>query len=151
MAENNLRSSSAERDSAANIVDTHPAWEDWLGIGLGILMAVTPYLAADEPSAALAVQLATTFLGLMIVFTAITERLQVLRGEEEPAREWEEVLQALAGAVSMALPFLLGYAGAGSLRFWHFAIGAAVFLLAIFELRRDYVGDMRKHGWWQHS
>ncbi len=129
--------------------DTHPAWEDWMGLGLGVLIVLTPYFTGDETSTT--VQLATTFVGLFIVFAAIAERLQILEGEEEPGREWEEVLQSALGAMTIALPFLLGYANSGTLRYWHFALGAIVFLLAIVELRRDYVGDMKRHGWWRQT
>jgi hypothetical protein len=131
-----------------NEIDTHPAWEDGLGFGLGVLIVLTPYLTGDAVNQT--VQLATTFLGLLVMFAAFTERLQVIERAEEPAREWEEVLEALLGAVLIGLPFLFGYANAGTLRYWHFALGALVFLLAIFELRRDYVGDLQRHGWWRN-
>ncbi len=90
------------------------------------------------------VQLATTFIGLLILCAAFAERIQVLEGAEEPSREWEEVLEAMLGAVLIAMPFLFGYAEAGTLRYWHFALGGIVFLLAIIELRRDYVGDIAR-------
>ena len=125
-------------------IDTHPAWEDGLGFGLGVMIVLTPYLSGDAISQT--VQLATTFLGLLILFAAFTERLQVIERAEEPAREWEEVLEALLGAALIALPFLFGYADAGTLRYWHFGLGAMVFLLAIAELRRDYVGDLDRRG-----
>ena len=28
-------------------VETHPAWEDWLGAGLGFLIALTPSLVSE--------------------------------------------------------------------------------------------------------
>ena len=129
--------------------DTHPAWEDWLGFGLGFLIVLSPYLTVDQTGTT--VQLATTFIGLMILLVAFAERLQVLAGTQEQAREWEGVLLSLFGALMIALPFVFGYAGSGTLRYWHFALGAVVFLLAILELRRDYVGDMKSHGWWKHA
>ena len=129
--------------------DTHPAWEDLLGFGLGVLIVLSPYLTVDQTGTT--VQLATTFIGLMILLVAFAERLQVLAGTQEQAREWEGVLLSLFGAATIALPFLFGYAGSGTLRYWHFALGAVVFLLAILELRRDYVGDMKSHGWWKHA
>jgi hypothetical protein len=54
--------------------------------------------------------------------------------------------RAVLGAVLIAEPFLFGYAYSGMLRYWHFGLGAAVFLPATIELRRDCVGDLDKHG-----
>jgi uncharacterized membrane protein HdeD (DUF308 family) len=131
-----------------NEIDTHPVWEDGLSFGLGVLIVLTPYLTGDAVSQT--VQVATTFLGLLVMFAAFTERLQVIDRAVEPAREWEEVLEVILGAAMIALPFLFGYANAGTLRYWHFALGAVLLLLAIFQLRRDYVGELQRHGWWRH-
>ncbi len=117
-------------------IETHPAWEDGLGFALGIAIVLTPVLTADPVDYAL--QIATTFIGLIILVAALEERLQVLVKEEEPSREWEEGLQALAGAMLIALPFVFGYAASGTLRFWHFALGAIVIVLAIHELWNDW-------------
>ena len=129
--------------------NAHPVWEDMLGLGLGVLIVLTPYFTADAVSQT--AQLATTFVGLMVIIAAAAENMQLFEGEPEPGREWEAVLQSALGAGLIALPFLFGYAGGGTLRYWHFALGAAVFLLAIVELRRDYVGDMKRHGWWRQT
>jgi len=130
-------------------IPSHPAWEDWLGFGLGALIVLTPYLAREAVDNT--VQLATTFIGLLILVFAFIERMQVLESAEEPSREWEEVLEAVLGAALIAMPFFFGYAEAGTLRYWHFASGGIVLLLAIIELRRDYVYDIttkhvRHHG-----
>jgi SPW repeat len=53
-------------------------------------------------------------------------------------RRWEESLEAACGLWLIASPFTFGYADAGSLRFWHFALGNAVVLLAALELRQDW-------------
>ncbi|MGO9484445.1 MAG: hypothetical protein ACLPX9_07660 [Rhodomicrobium sp.] len=131
------------------LADTHPVWEDMLAFGLGVLIVLTPYFTADAVSQT--VQLATTFAGLLVIVAAVAEHMQLFEGESEPAREWEAVLQSLLGAGLIALPFILGYANSGTLRYWHFALGGIVFLLAIVELRRDYVGDMKSHGWWRQT
>jgi uncharacterized membrane protein HdeD (DUF308 family) len=129
--------------------ETHPMWEDILSFGLGVMIVLTPYFTADAVSQT--VQLATTFIGLLVIIAAVAEQMQLFEGEPEPAREWEEVLQSFLGAALIALPFYFGYADSGTLRYWHFAFGAIVFLLAIIELRRDYVGDMKSHGWWRQT
>jgi hypothetical protein len=156
-----------------NGMNTHPAWEDWVGFGLGVLIALTPYFTADAtgqtaarladsynfpltpiytaPAETQTVQVATALIGFMVLLTSLLERLQISEGKEEPAREWEEVLEAALGAALIGLPFVLGYANSGTLRYWHFALGAIVFLLAIVELRRDYVGEMQRQGWWRQT
>ncbi len=88
------------------------------------------------------VQLITTVIGLLILVFVFIERIQVLENNEEPSREWEEVLEGALGVLLIALPFIFGYANAGTLRYWHFALGGIVLLLAIIELRRDYADDI---------
>jgi hypothetical protein len=64
--------------------------------------------------------------------------------------ELEEVLEIVAGVWPIALPFILGYAGAGGLRYWHFALGGIVVLLALQELWPDWEAsreDLASHGW----
>jgi hypothetical protein len=129
-------------------VNTHPSWQDWLAAGLGSAVVVSPHLTGDAISTT--VEATTTFAGLLIVLVAFVERLQVRSGTEERAREWEGVLLSLFGAMIAMQPFIFGYAGAGTLRYIHFALGGSIFLLAMLELRRDYVADMKKHGWWKH-
>ena len=123
---------------------SHPAWEDVLGIGLGVLIVLTPMLVTETVNET--VQLATTFIGLLIVIFAIAERIQVLNDAKERSREWEEVLEAAFGAALIGLPFIFGYSAEGTLRYWHYALGGVVLLLAVIELRRDYVSDVVNHG-----
>ena len=63
---------------------------------------------------------------------------------------WEEVAEIVLGAWLIALPFIHGYAGAGALRYWHFALGGIVVLLALHELWQDWEAsreDLASHGW----
>ena len=111
-----------------------------VGFGLGALIVLTPYFSTDATlsidATSTPVQLATTFIGLMVLFAAFVERLQVIQGEEEQAREWEEVLEAVVGAALMGLPFLLGTLTAvpALLAFW---LGCDRFPARHRELRRD--------------
>jgi hypothetical protein len=124
--------------------ESHPAWEDMLGFGLGVLIVLTPMLVTEKVNES--VQLATTAIGLLILIAAFIERMQIFEGAEERAREWEGILEAVLGAALIGMPFLFGYSTEGTLRYWHYALGGMVFLLAIVELRRDYVSDAARHG-----
>ena len=121
---------------------THPAWEDWLGLGLGILVVLTPALSGDAVSKT--VHLNTVFIGLLILLAAFQERLQLLERAEERSREWEELAEGALGGLLIASPFIFGYAAEGTLRFWHFALGGIVLLLAVYELWRDWTGDVAR-------
>ena len=50
----------------------------------------------------------------------------------------KEFAEAALGQWLIASPFAIGYAGAGTLRYWHFGLGAAVTLLALLELVQDW-------------
>jgi SPW repeat len=122
------------------LVQTHPAWEDWLGAGLGLLIVLTPSLVGDEASKA--VQLNTVLIGFLVLLVAFLERIRL--------HHWEEVVEFVLGAWLIALPFIHGYAGAGALRYWHFALGGIVVLLALRELWQDWDAskeDLASHGW----
>ena len=63
-------------------------------------------------------------------------------------RRWEEGLETACGLWLIASPFIFGYADAGTLRYWHFVLGAAVVLLAVLELRQDWIlscAELRHH------
>jgi hypothetical protein len=67
--------------------------------------------------------------------------------ERPPGRE--EVASAAIGVWLMVSPFLFGYAAIGQLRFWHFALGVLVALLAAVEFWQDWkLGGQQiaKHG-----
>ena len=133
-----------ERYNDYHEAKSHPYWEDILCLALGALIVAIPFFVNEEISPV--VQTAQGFLGVLIAFTAAAERMQIILGEKETAREWEEVLQALCSGVLILLPFLGGYANTGTLRYWDFALGGVVLLLAVIELRRDYVADLDRLG-----
>ena len=53
-------------------------------------------------------------------------------------RRWEEVAQLLCGLWLSASPFIFHYAHQDHLRYWHWALGATVSILAVFELWQDW-------------
>jgi hypothetical protein len=119
---------------------THPAWEDWLGVVLGVLIALTPRITGEAVSAT--AQLNTILIGLLVVAVGFLERIRL--------HHWEEIAALALGAWLIALPFIYGYAAAGTLRFWHFALGGIVMLVALHELWQDWDAsreDLAHHGW----
>jgi hypothetical protein len=108
--------------------NVHRPWEDWLGMVLGLLIAVSPMLAGGEVSRAAIWN--TVLVGVLIFFIAELEYAVLQR--------WEEICQLVLGLWLIASPYVLGYSAAGSLRFWHSTLGGLVILLAALELWQDW-------------
>jgi hypothetical protein len=71
-----------------------------------------------------------------------TAQLELVR-----LRRWEEIAQLACGLWLSASPFILHYAHQDHLRFWHWALGAIVSVLALFELWQDWNRpDIAGHG-----
>lgn len=117
-------------------LDTHRTWEDWVGMALGMLVVLSPWLtgeanhglgAGPEPRYAI---LATMLVGILVFCLAQMEYVAL--------RRWEEACEMFLGFCLIALPHLLGYAGDGALRLWHTGIGGAIVLLAMLKLWQDW-------------
>jgi hypothetical protein len=108
----------------AGFLQTHRNWEDWAGIALSITIIVSPWMARQSGNPG--VNLVTALLGLVL--------LTLTQYELVKAHRSVELIELACGVVVMALPLLLGYAGAGPLRLWHVGLGALVALLAMLEL-----------------
>jgi hypothetical protein len=108
--------------------NVHRTWEDWFGMVLGLLIAVSPMLAGGEVSRAAIWN--TVLVGVLIFFIAELEYAVLQR--------WEEICQLVLGLWLIASPYVLGYSAAGSLRFWHSTLGGLVILLAALELWQDW-------------
>ena len=110
------------------LFNTHYWWEDIVSMALGALIALTPSMSDDVGN-----QMATAnavMVGLVVMALGAAEFVDL--------RRWEEGLETACGLWLIASPFIFGYAAAGTLRFWHFFLGAAVVLLAMLELRQDW-------------
>ena len=107
-----------------HFLQTHRSWEDWVGIVLSLLIILSPWMArqAGDPG----VVMVTTLIGLMLLTSAQYELVKTHRSVE--------VIELSCGLAVIALPVLLGYAGSGTLRVWHFGLGALVVMLAVLEL-----------------
>lgn len=118
----------------------HRTWEDWFGMLLGVVIALSPWASDDGQVSPIAIWNAV-LIGVAVFFVAELEYVVLQR--------WEETAQLLLGLWLMASPYIFHYAGAGNLRFWHSALGGLVLLLAALELWQDWErsdGDMLKRG-----
>jgi hypothetical protein len=124
------RSLDCEEAAVASIsfLKSHHTWEDYVGIVLGVLIGSTPYLAGETSNQAIVLNAAA--VGILVLVLASFELVHLRRAEEAG--------ELLCGAWLFASPFLFAYAEAGQLRWWHFALGALVALLAILELWQDW-------------
>ena len=110
------------------LFNVHYVWEDILSMGVGALIVLTAWMVGDGNTQTVATN--ATIVGILVVILGASEFLDL--------RRWEEGLETACGLWLIASPFVFGYANAGTLRYWHFALGAAVVLLAVSELRQDW-------------
>ncbi len=111
-----------------DILKTHRTWEDGVGLMLGLLIGLSPWLY-DEPVVP-AVLLNSAVIGLAVLMLAQLELIRL--------RRWEELAQLVCGLWISASPFIFDYAHQDHLRFWHWTLGAIVSALALFELWQDW-------------
>ena len=121
------------------LLDVHRTWEDWFGIAMGALIGMTPAIAgqADNPT----ILYNAALVGVLVLVLGAFEMVDLHR--------WEEGAEIACGAWLIASPFVFGYADSGTLRYWHFVVGAAVVLVAALELWQDWTLDdkqLAKHG-----
>ena len=110
------------------IFKVHYLWEDCVSMGLGALIVLTAWMFSDVGSQTVATNAA--IVGILVLALGASEFLDL--------RRWEEGLETVCGLWLVASPFIFGYADAGTLRYWHFVLGAAVVLLAVLELMQDW-------------
>jgi SPW repeat len=106
----------------------HRTWEDGIGLLLGLVIGLTPWLYEEAKSPAIILNSAAT--GLAVLMLA---QLEIIR-----LRRWEEVAQFACGIWLIASPFILDYARYDHLRLWHWSLGGLVAALALFELWQDW-------------
>jgi hypothetical protein len=119
--------------------NVHRTWEDWVGMALGVLIGLSPWIAG-EPDGQSAM-LNAIAVGALVLLLAESELVDLHR--------WEETGEILCGLWLVASPFVFGYAAAGVLATWHFALGGIVVLMAALELWQDWTlndQDLVQHG-----
>jgi O-antigen/teichoic acid export membrane protein len=110
-----------------DILKAHRTWEDGVALMLGIMIGLSPWFY-DEPAVPVVV-LNSGLIGLAVLALAQLELIRL--------RRWEEIAQLACGIYLFASPFIFQYAHQHHLRLWHWALGAAVSILALFELWQD--------------
>jgi SPW repeat len=100
----------------------HRTWEDWVGIALGILILLAPWIT-DETDHRAAVVNATIF-GVAVMVLAELDLVDF--------RRWTEVAMIGCGLWVLLSPAVLGYGGA--LATWHLVAGLAAAALGALEL-----------------
>ena len=110
------------------IFGVHRTWEELIGIVIGALIVISPWLANAFDSQLVVMN--AVIVGLIVLSLAGIE-IVVLRASEE----W---LELACGLWLTASPFVFGYASSGELRYWHFVLGALVVRLAVMELWQDW-------------
>ena len=110
------------------IFGVHRTWEDWVGILVGVSIGLSPLFAGQEDNQL--VMLNAIIIGVLVVSLAAFELVDLHR--------WEEVGEIACGLWLIASPYIFGYAGTGTLQYWHFGLGAVVVLLAAMELWQDW-------------
>ena len=111
-----------------NVLKTHRTWEDGVGLMLGLMIGLSPWFY-DEPVVPV-VLLNSGLTGLAVLALA---QLELVRW-----RRWEEIAELACGVWLTVSPFIFHYAHQDHLRLWHWALGAIVSALALFELWRDW-------------
>jgi len=126
--------------------DTHRTWEDWCGMLLGLMIALSPWFSTDASR-----DLAGADHGAVVI-NALTVGILVFglsQLQYLALQRWEEVAEIFLGLWLIISPYMFGYSGDGALRFWHTSLGGAVVLLAALQLWQDWElseQDMARHG-----
>jgi hypothetical protein len=108
----------------------HRPWEDWVGVFVGVLIGLSPWLTAQQHNQSViwnAVLVGALALGLALAQLANVSR-----------QRWEEIGEIACGLWLIASPFIFDYAKSGTLRSWHFFLGAILVLIATLELWQDW-------------
>ena len=120
-------------------LNVHRTWEDWAGMVLGVLIGLSPWLTGQQDNQV--VMWNAVVVGALVLALAALELAGLQR--------WEEIGEIACGVWLIASPFVFGYAGAGTLRYWHFVLGVIVVLLAVVVLWQDWKlsdKDLAQHG-----
>lgn len=114
--------------SGIRFLNVHRTWEDWVSMLIGVLIGLSPWFADQQADPA--IMWNAVLVGICVLALAQLEYVSLQR--------WEEAGELVLGLWLIASPYIFGYAGAGTLRYWHFLFGALVALLAVIEFWQDW-------------
>ncbi len=103
-------------------LSTHRTWEDWCGMLLGVLIALSPWFPTQTSHELVDAERSFAILNTFTIGIGL----------------W-----------LIASPYIFGYSGDGLLTFWHTSLGGLVVLLAALQLWQDWDlndQDMLEHG-----
>lgn len=106
----------------------HRNWEDWLGMLLGIVIGLSPWISGEMGTQ-------NTMLNAIVVGMTL---FVLAEFEATNLHRWQEGCVLLLGLWLGASPFIFGYFDAGPLRYWHFALALSVIVLTVVELWQDW-------------
>ena len=123
--------------AAIRIFGVHRTWEEWIGIIVGALIVISPWMVNAFDSQFVVMN--AVIVGVLVLSLAGME-IVVLQTSEE----W---LELACGLWLTASPFIFGYAG--PLQSWHIGLGTIVVVLAVVELLQDWKlsdEELARHG-----
>ena len=126
--------------------NTHRTWEDWFGMLLGLLIALSPWFPVQASHEVVDTGRSYGILNAVTVGIIVFGLAQL---EYVALQRWEQVAGILLGLWLIASPMMFGYSADGLLRFYHSTLGSLVLLLAVLQLWQDWNlsdQDMLKHG-----
>ena len=105
---------------------SHRNWEDLLGIFLGVVIMLAPWITEETSNSSAVLNAAVA--GLVVMILAEADLVDF--------RRWIGASQLVCGAWIAASPLIFGYGSSGSLRIWNLVMGVAVVALSLLELRQ---------------
>lgn len=125
--------------SVARFFSTHRTWEEWCGMVLGVAIVLSPWFTTVPDHSEVVAN--ALIVGILVFGLAQLEYLSLQR--------WEEAGAFVLGTWLIISPFAFDYAGAETLRSWHFALGGLVVALAVLQLWQDWLRsdqELAQHG-----
>jgi hypothetical protein len=91
---------------------SHRNWEDWLGIFLGILVVLAPWITEETANSSAVANAAV--VGLVVMVLAEADFVNF--------RRWIGATQLICGPWVAASPLIFRYGSSGSLRIWNLVV-----------------------------
>jgi SPW repeat-containing protein len=114
---------------------THRTWEDWCGMLLGVLIALSPWFPTQADHELVDAERSFVILNTFTVGVLVFGLAQL---QYVALQRWEEVAEIVLGLWLIASPYVFGYTDDGLLHFWHSSLGGLVVALAALQLWQDW-------------